>query len=60
MEEIKLQLTVDETNQILDALGQMPYARVFHLVNKIQQQAQMQLKPPEQAADNPTTATESS
>jgi hypothetical protein len=53
MEEIKLQLTIDETNLILDALGQMPYARVFQLINKIQHQAQAQLSQSEPDAAPP-------
>lgn len=42
---IKLELTIDETNLILEALGNMPFARVYALVGRIQQQAQIQLKP---------------
>jgi len=41
--EIELKLTVAETNGILQALGQMPYAQVVSLVLKIQQQAQPQV-----------------
>ena len=44
MQEIKLDLTLDEINQILSALGSQPYKDVFQLVNKIQQQAQAQLE----------------
>jgi len=40
---IKLELTVDEVNQILEALGQLPFSRVYGLVQKIQQQASGQL-----------------
>lgn len=43
MKNINLSLTVDETNQILEALGSMPFQKVFQLINKIQQQAQGQL-----------------
>ena len=39
MNEIKLTLTLDETNAILSALGHMPYGQVFQLVSKIHQQA---------------------
>ena len=43
MKEITLTLTVDEANQILDALGKEPFNKVFQLINKIQQQANQQL-----------------
>ena len=39
MTPIQLSLTLEETNTVLEALGQMPYARVYQLVQKIQQQA---------------------
>ena len=43
MTEIKMILTLDETNLILEALGQMPFVRVHQLIAKIQQQAHSQL-----------------
>jgi hypothetical protein len=43
MPEITLTLSVAETNLILEALGQMPYVRVYELIAKMQQQAQAQL-----------------
>lgn len=46
---LKLDLTVNETNTVLGALAQRPYAEVAGLFAKIQQQAQGQLPPPEQA-----------
>jgi hypothetical protein len=42
---MKLELDLNEVNAILTALGSQPYAQVFNLVTKIQQQAQEQLKP---------------
>ena len=45
MKEIKLQLTVDETNVILQALSTQPYTQVYALINKIRQQAEGQLEP---------------
>jgi hypothetical protein len=39
MTPIQLSLTLEETNTVLEALGQMPYARVYLLIQKIQQQA---------------------
>lgn len=44
MEHISLNLTVDETNQVLEALGQMPYSKVFQLVEKIKNQAEAQVR----------------
>ena len=43
MQEIQLQLTLAEVNQILEALGAKSYKDVFQLVNKIQSQATAQL-----------------
>jgi len=41
---MKLELSVNEVNAILAALGQMPYAQVFELVQKIRQQAVEQME----------------
>lgn len=41
---MKIELTVNEINAILTALGQMPYAQVFELVQKIRQQATEQME----------------
>jgi len=46
MQEVTLTITIGEANQILEALGQMPYVRVYELIGKIQQQAQTQLTTP--------------
>jgi len=40
---MKLDLSLNEINVIMQALGQMPYASVFELVTKIREQAQAQL-----------------
>lgn len=37
-------LTLDEINLILTALGNAPYAQVFEVVTKIQEQAKAQLQ----------------
>lgn len=37
---MKFDLTVDEANLVLSALGRMPYESVFQLVAKLQEQAQ--------------------
>ena len=44
MKELKFNLTVDDTNTILEALGNMPFAKVYGLIEKIQQQAQQQMQ----------------
>jgi hypothetical protein len=44
MASIQLSLTLDETNLVLEALGQLPYVRVYGLINKLQQQATLSLK----------------
>ena len=53
MKEINLKLTVEEVNQILDALGDQPFKSVFNLIGKIQNQAgaQLQEKEPTPAKD---------
>lgn len=45
---IQLNLTIDQANLVLKALGRMPYEDVFQLVGEIQQQASRQLDAPEQ------------
>jgi hypothetical protein len=40
---MKLDLTVQEINLILQALGNAPYAQVFELIQKIREQAQQQI-----------------
>jgi hypothetical protein len=37
---ITLELSVAETNLVLEALGALPYARVYELITKIHQQAE--------------------
>ncbi|MCB0207852.1 MAG: hypothetical protein KDJ52_00900 [Anaerolineae bacterium] len=43
MKEINLQITIDEANLVLEALGNLPFARVYALIGKIQEQAGQQL-----------------
>jgi hypothetical protein len=40
---MKLDLTLAEINVLLQALGNMPYAQVFELIEKIRAQAQAQV-----------------
>ncbi len=53
MKELKLTLTVNETNLILKALGNMPFNQVTELVGKIHTQAQQQLA----GTEEPTIVT---
>jgi hypothetical protein len=43
MQEITLTLSIAETNLILEALGQLPYAQVYELIGNVQRQAQSQI-----------------
>jgi hypothetical protein len=45
--QITLSLSIEDTNLILEALGNMPFVRVFVLINTLQQQAAAQIKPPD-------------
>jgi hypothetical protein len=49
MQEIKLSLEIDEVNLVLEALGHLPFARVYALVGKVQEQAARQLQSAEAA-----------
>lgn len=51
MERIKIELTVDEANLILAALGQQPYLKVVDLIQKIQGQGAAQLNASSEPAD---------
>ena len=44
MKCIQLTITLDETNLILEALGELPFVRVHQLIGKIQEQATEQLR----------------
>jgi hypothetical protein len=41
-----IELTLDEVNQILNALGQRPYVEVANLISKIATQAQQRQETP--------------
>lgn len=43
LKEITLQVSIEEANTILEALGQMPFVKVYALINKIQEQAGQQV-----------------
>ena len=42
---MKIELTLDETNQILSALGKEPYAEVAELIQKVVSQVEPQMNP---------------
>ncbi len=42
--KINLHLSVDQTNLILEALGQLPFVKVYELIGSIQGQAKAQLE----------------
>lgn len=44
MNEITLKFTVEDTNLILEGLGNMPFKQVYGLIAKIQGQAGTQLR----------------
>jgi hypothetical protein len=46
MQDIQLHLNIDELNLILEGVGNLPFARVYGLVGKIQAQAAEQLQAP--------------
>ena len=50
MNQLKLELTVDEVNVVLDALGNLPLKQVAALFEKIKSQAMAQLE--EQKAES--------
>lgn len=58
MKNIKLELSVEEVNTILDSLGERPFKQVFNLINKIQQQASVQLNPGENPPSQPNQAVQ--
>lgn len=40
---INLELSLDDVNKILEALGSLPFSQVYQLIGSIQRQAQGQL-----------------
>ena len=49
MKEINLKLSVDQVNIILEGLGNMPFSKVYTLIQSIQEQAAQQM----QGQENP-------
>ncbi len=42
-QEMTLKVSIEEANLILEGLGQLPFARVYTLINKMQAQAGQQI-----------------
>lgn len=53
---LTLELSVDDINLILEALGERPFKSVYGLVSRLQSQAQSQLQP--EAPSAPTSRAE--
>jgi hypothetical protein len=53
---LTLELSVDDINLILEALGERPFKSVYGLVSRLQSQAQSQLQP--EAPPAPTSRAE--
>ena len=49
--EIKLSLTIEEVNGVLQALGNMAYAQVAPLIDKVRSQAGPQVEAAQQPAE---------
>lgn len=55
MKNIQLDLTLEDTNLILEALGALPFAQVYTLIGRIQERARQQIADPA-PAQRPTGA----
>ena len=44
MMNIQLELSIDDTNQILNVLAQQPYVKVSEIIDSIKTQAQAQIQ----------------
>jgi hypothetical protein len=54
MQELSFRFTIEETNMVLEALGNLPFVKVHTLIGTIQQQATQQIN----GTELPTTADE--
>jgi hypothetical protein len=55
---LHLELSIEDVNLILEALGEQPFKTVFGLVSRLQSQARGQLQNPSEAADEPSSPQE--
>jgi hypothetical protein len=44
MKELKITLTIDETNKVLEALSLLPFGQVYQLISKIHDGASLQVQ----------------
>ncbi|MEU5551887.1 hypothetical protein ABZ738_19145 [Micromonospora sp. NPDC047793] len=51
MPQITLDLSLEQTNMVLEALGQLPYVRVYELIETIGRQAGAQVQGPSVEAE---------
>ena len=49
-QKLNIQLSLEEANTVLEALGHMPFMRVYSIIESIQVQAQQQTVPAQTAA----------
>ena len=54
MPDLQLRLSIDELNLILEGVGNLPFAKVYALVAKIQAQAAEQIQTAQAAQATPT------
>lgn len=57
-DNLTLQLSTEQINLILEALGKLPFEKVYQLISTIQAQAQRQLAPDAGAEEPPATKEE--
>jgi hypothetical protein len=55
IKNIQLDLTIEDTNLILEALGALPFAQVYTLIGRVQECARKQIVDPD-AGPRPTGA----
>ncbi len=51
MPDINLKISIEEANLILQALGNLPFVKVYALIGKVQEQAGQQLSAEGQASE---------
>ena len=58
METLRVEMTVDQINLVLEALGDKPFIRVHRLIAQIQAQAKAQLEQSKAQLQQPDTGEE--
>jgi hypothetical protein len=53
--QVNFQVSIEEANLIFKALGKLPFAEVYELIGKLNEQANAQLNPHVQEEDNANT-----